>query len=176
MQFNVVGLSQGSLIARYIVESCDTKFPVRNLLTVGGPNNGFDASSDCDMTEIDNYRCEIQEKITSFPLLSPYNMAIQSTIGPSNYFKDHSNLEEYLEKATFLPYLNNEKDHPKANRNKKKFEQLNSMYMIRFKRDPIIFPMESAWFGETSPDGIVLKMEETEIFLGNTFGLKTLYD
>jgi hypothetical protein len=85
-------------------------------------------------------------------------------------------LEEYLEKATFLPYLNNEKDHPKANRNKKKFEQLNSMYMIRFKRDPIIFPMESAWFGETSPDGTVLKMEETEIFLGNTFGLKTLYD
>ena len=85
-------------------------------------------------------------------------------------------MEEYLEKATFLPYLNNEKDHPKANRNKKKFEQLNSMYMIRFKRDPIIFPMESAWFGETAPDGTVLKMEETEIFLANTFGLKTLYD
>jgi len=49
-------------------------------------------------------------------------MVIQSTIGPSNYFKDHNNMGEYLEKATFLPYLNNEKDHPRANRNKKKFE------------------------------------------------------
>ena len=58
-QFNVVGLSQGALIGRYIVESCDTKYPVRNLLTVGGPNNGFDLGSDCNMTDIDNIRCEI---------------------------------------------------------------------------------------------------------------------
>jgi hypothetical protein len=48
--------------------------------------------------------------------------------------------------------------------------------MIRFKRDPIIFPMESAWFGETASDGTVLKMEDTKIFKDNTFGLKTLYD
>ncbi len=41
-QFNVLGLSQGALIARYIVESCDTQYPVRNLLTIGGPNNGID--------------------------------------------------------------------------------------------------------------------------------------
>ena len=41
-EFNVVGLSQGALIGRYIVESCDTKHNVRNLITVGGPNNGFD--------------------------------------------------------------------------------------------------------------------------------------
>ena len=58
-QFNVVGLSQGALIGRYIAESCDTKYPVRNLITVGGPNNGFDASSDCLLTDIDNIRCEI---------------------------------------------------------------------------------------------------------------------
>jgi palmitoyl-protein thioesterase len=85
-------------------------------------------------------------------------------------------LDEYLEKATFLPYLNNEKDHPRANRNKKKFEQLNSLYMIRFLRDPFIYPRETAWFGETAPDGTVLPMEETRIFKENTFGLKTLYD
>jgi hypothetical protein len=95
---------------------------VRNLVTVGGPNNGFDASTDCSITDIDNIRCEIQEKITSFPMLSPYNMVIQNTFGPAGYFKDHSNLDEYYEKSSFLPNLNNERDHPRANQNKKKFE------------------------------------------------------
>ena len=103
-------------------------------------------------------------------------MVIQNTIGPSGYVKDHTKLDEYIEKATFLPYLNNEKDHPRANMNKKKFEQLNSLYMVRFLRDPIIFPMESAWFGETTQNGTVIKMEDTKIFKENTFGLKTLFD
>jgi len=46
-EFNVVGLSQGGLIARYIVESCETKHPVRNLVTVGTPNNGVDYEERC---------------------------------------------------------------------------------------------------------------------------------
>ena len=108
-QFNVVGLSQGSLIGRYIVESCDTKFPVRNFVTLGGPNNGFDLQQNCD--GVDNVRCEIQDKITSFPQLTPYSLVIQSTLGPANYFKDHTNLAEYIDKTSFLPYLNNEIEH-----------------------------------------------------------------
>lgn len=101
---------------------------------------------------------------------------IQSTLGPANYFRDHTNLSEYIDKATFLPYLNNEKDHPQANKNKKKFEQLNSFLMLKFKFDIIIYPQESAWFGELSPDGNVLSYEETKLFKENTFGLKTLHD
>ena len=46
-EFNVVGLSQGGLIARYIAESCETKHPVRNLVTVGTPNNGVDYEEGC---------------------------------------------------------------------------------------------------------------------------------
>jgi hypothetical protein len=96
-EFNIVGLSQGALIGRYIVESCDTKEHVRNLITVGGPNNGFDFEHNCDHSSSEtNIRCEIQERITAFPLLSPYSKVIQSTIGPSNYFKDSSNMEEYV--------------------------------------------------------------------------------
>ena len=82
--------------------------------------------------------------------------------------------EEYLEKAEFLPYLNNEKDHPKSNSNKKRFEALNYLAMIKFTRDPIIYPLESAWFGESLPDGRVVPMEQTQIYKSNSFGLKTL--
>jgi palmitoyl-protein thioesterase len=46
-EFNIVGLSQGSLIARYIAESCPTEHPVRNLVTLGAPNNGVEYQDDC---------------------------------------------------------------------------------------------------------------------------------
>ena len=45
-----------------------------------------------------------------------------------------------MDNSIFLPYLNNEKDHPKANLNKKRFEQLNHFLMVKFLHDPIIFP------------------------------------
>jgi len=40
-EINVVGQSQGGLIARSIVEDCNMKPKVRNLLTIGTPNMGF---------------------------------------------------------------------------------------------------------------------------------------
>ncbi len=46
-EFNVLGLSQGSLLARHIVERCPTKSQPRNLVTIGGPNMGVSASPHC---------------------------------------------------------------------------------------------------------------------------------
>lgn len=48
--------------------------------------------------------------------------------------------------------------------------------MVKFMHDPIVYPIESSWFGETNGDGKVIPMEETRIFKENTFGLKTLAD
>lgn len=47
-RFNIIGYSQGGLIARYIAETCETKFPVNNLLTLGGPHMGIDAIPHCE--------------------------------------------------------------------------------------------------------------------------------
>jgi palmitoyl-protein thioesterase len=46
-EFNVLGLSQGGLLARHIVERCPTKGQPRNLVTLGGPNMGVSASPHC---------------------------------------------------------------------------------------------------------------------------------
>lgn len=46
-EFNVLGLSQGSLIARHIAERCPIKGKVRNLVTLGGPNMGVAAIPGC---------------------------------------------------------------------------------------------------------------------------------
>ena len=45
-EFNLVGISQGSLVARNLVENCpDLK--VRNLFTIGGPHRGTYALEHC---------------------------------------------------------------------------------------------------------------------------------
>lgn len=105
-----------------------------------------------------------------------YSPLVQSTIGPSNYFRDHTKMVEYLQNSAFLPFLNNEKEHSHANSNKKRFESLNSITMVKFLKDPIIFPRESSWFGETNNEGKIVPMEETAIYKENKFGLKTLND
>jgi len=46
-EFNVVGLSQGGLLARYIAEECEMPGKVRNVLTIGGPHMGVDAIPGC---------------------------------------------------------------------------------------------------------------------------------
>jgi len=45
--FNVIGLSQGGLLARYIVESCEMPGKVRNMVTIGGPHMGVDKIPHC---------------------------------------------------------------------------------------------------------------------------------
>jgi triacylglycerol esterase/lipase EstA (alpha/beta hydrolase family) len=42
-----MGLSQGSLLARYIVEKCPIKGKVRNYLSIGGPNMGVNEVPGC---------------------------------------------------------------------------------------------------------------------------------
>lgn len=89
-QFNIVGLSQGSLIGRYIVESCDLPHPVRNLVTIAAPNNGIEFSQYCAQGEATgNIFCEIQDKITKHSTFSPYSQLVQMTLGPSNYLRMH---------------------------------------------------------------------------------------
>jgi len=53
-------LSQGGLIGRYIVESCETKYTVRNLVTIGTPNNGIDFEENCHST-FEDAKKKVQE-------------------------------------------------------------------------------------------------------------------
>jgi len=69
-------MSQGALIARFIAETCQTHFPVRNLVTIGGPNNGMEIGTDCSGHD-DKMRCQIYKRIKTFPLLDTYHKLIQ---------------------------------------------------------------------------------------------------
>ena len=46
-EINVIGFSQGGLLARYITQGCDISGKVRNLVTVGTPNMGLVEAPRC---------------------------------------------------------------------------------------------------------------------------------
>ena len=46
-EFNLVGISQGSLVARNLIENCDG-VKVRNVFTIGGPHRGVAMVPHCE--------------------------------------------------------------------------------------------------------------------------------
>ena len=76
-----------------------------------------------------------------------YNTLVQSFIGPASFYRDYQDNDAYLKYNTFLPYLNNEKTHYKYWQYKDRFESLNSLTLVKFMYDPVIYPIESSWFG-----------------------------
>jgi triacylglycerol esterase/lipase EstA (alpha/beta hydrolase family) len=63
-EFNILGYSQGGLISRYIVENCEMKGKVRNLITLGTPHMGVNYIPYCPPGS--NVLCEWLNKITKY--------------------------------------------------------------------------------------------------------------
>lgn len=80
-EFNVVGLSQGGLLARYIAEECEMPGKVRNLLTAGGPHMGVAAIPGCFTGVMCNVLNFFASKIV-------YYQWAQDIFAPAGYFRD----------------------------------------------------------------------------------------
>lgn len=48
--------------------------------------------------------------------------------------------------------------------------------MVKFMYDPIIYPMESSWFGEINERGNIVSMEDSIVYKEDLIGLKKLHD
>lgn len=91
--FHFIGMSQGGLLARGYVERCN-KFPVINLITWVSPHGGVYG---------------FDEKYFEFKNI--YKPFYQNIYSFSGYWKDPFRYNMYLASASFLPYLNNEKEN-----------------------------------------------------------------
>ncbi|KDO61330.1 hypothetical protein CISIN_1g024701mg [Citrus sinensis] len=147
--YNIVGLSQGNLIGRGVVEFCEGGPPVKNFVSLGGPHAGT----------------------ASVPLCGDH-------LAPSGYLKFPNDIPKYLEKCKFLPKLNNELPDKRNSTYKECFSSLQNLVLIMFKDDKVLIPKETAWFGYY-PDGAfspVLPPQKTKLYTEDWIGLKTLDD
>ena len=111
-EINVIGFSQGGLIARYIAQACPIKGKVRNLITVGTPNMGVTEAPVCATEELHEHTAlSIGCTLLNFGVQKVMYSEWLTEISPTGYYRDVDNLSEYFEKSTFLNRLNNEIIH-----------------------------------------------------------------
>mgnify|MGYP006127425811 CR=1 FL=1 len=79
-EFNVAGLSQGGLVARYITESCVMKGKVRQFLSIGGPQMGVSDVPGCFNGTLCRGINYVVRKIAYFK-------EVQNLFGPAGYFR-----------------------------------------------------------------------------------------
>ncbi|XP_044476989.1 palmitoyl-protein thioesterase 1-like isoform X2 [Mangifera indica] len=148
--YNIVGQSQGNLIARGVIEFCD-----------GGPLSGI--------------FCIIADTLIKSEIYSDY---VQAHLAPSGYLKFPNDMSKYLSKCKFLPKLNNEHPDKRNSTYKERFSSLQNLVLIMFEDDKVLIPKETSWFGYYPCGGFkpVLPPQKTKLYTEDWIGLKSLDD
>lgn len=167
--YNVVGLSQGNLIARGIIEFCDGGPPVRNFVSLGGPHAGTASVPLCGK----GIFCIIADALIKSEIYSDF---VQNRLAPSGYLKIPTDIPAYMEGCRFLPKLNNEKPNERNTACKERLTSLQNLVLIMFDHDTVLIPRETSWFGYY-PDGTfnpILPPQQTALYREDWIGLRTL--
>ena len=146
---NLIGISQGGLLARCFVERYSgEKVMVDSLITYGTPHMG------------------IFYKASPFP------------ISFLEYWKDPYHYNKYLRENKFLRFLNNDVDHVNTSLYKARMESLANFVMFWSGIDKVIQPRESAAFefynislAEERKELDIINFEKSRQNLENKIGL-----
>jgi len=163
---DIVGISQGSLIGRGLIQNCDFGGSVKKFISIGGPHMGVYTVPNCE----DGFICDVINSVVRFGV---YTTLAQNFMGPANYFKDAGSYKSYLGSARYLPDLNNEKS-AKNDTRKQRFANLDGVMLVMFTNDTVINPKETAWFGYYDENLKLRDMTETPLYQEDYIGLKTL--
>ncbi|KAM1338857.1 hypothetical protein ACFX2H_037451 [Malus domestica] len=155
-------LRQGNLIGRGVVEFCIDGPPVKNFISLGGPDAGTASVPLCGS----GIFCIIVNKLLKSEIYTDY---IQEHLAPSGYLK-------LPNKCKFLPKLNNELPGEKNSTYKERFSSLQNLVLIMFEHDTVLIPKETAWFGYYEDESFksILSPQQTDLFTEDWIGLRNL--
>nr|GMD31684.1 palmitoyl-protein thioesterase 1 isoform X1 [Ipomoea batatas] len=165
--YNIIGLSQGNMVARGLIEFCDGGPPVKNLISLAGPHAGIASVPLCGSGVF----CIMVDLLLDLAIYSDF---VQDHLAPAGYIKIPTDIEAYREGCKFLPKLNNEVEMNSTY--KKRFTSLENLVLIMFDNDKVLVPKETSWFGYFS-DGSwspLLSARETELYTEDWIGLRAL--
>ncbi|GAB4861970.1 hypothetical protein Ancab_037224 [Ancistrocladus abbreviatus] len=167
--YNLVGLSQGAIIGRAVIEFCDGGPEVKNFISLAGPHAGIASIPFCGSELV----CILLDYLIESAIYSTF---VQEHLAPSNYFKIPTDIKAYLKGCKYLPQLNNEIKNRRNSTYKERFSSLEKLVLIMFENDSVLVPKETSWFGYF-PDGsfdTILPANETMLYTEDWIGLKTL--
>jgi len=149
--FDFLGMSQGGLLARGYVERCN-KYPVRNLINLVSPNGGVVIPINIDM----------------------YAPFYQEHLSLSGYWRDPTDLANYLQNCSYLPALNNERQTTLSLQYKANILSLANYVLIWSPNDEVLKPPESGMFSVFDINYNIVPLEKTTLYLQDLLGLRTL--
>ncbi len=164
-KFSVLGISQGTLIGRYIIEKCEMEGQVMRYLALDGPQMGIGS--------IPKLQCgKVCDFIVS--LTAPLFYKLQDIIAPAAYFRYKYDQEYYMENNKFLKMLNNENDE-KDEEIYNRFTSLEKVKLIKNEADTVIVPKNSSWFTFYDFNGEeIVPLEESDFYISDYIGLRKL--
>jgi len=137
--FILVGLSQGGLIARAVLQECEMGKYVKKIITLGGPHEGVAAVPHTGKDIFSNI-------INFFADRLAYLWIAQKLVGPAGYFHRIDKEDVYFKSGVTLARLNNAGEKKNDTYNDR-LSQLEAFVMVQFSEDTMIEPKETAHFG-----------------------------
>ena len=169
-KFSILGISQGTLIGRYIIEKCDIKGQVMRYMSFDGPQMGvgFIPKINCGTF------CDWIVNLTV-----PMAYKFKDTIAPMEYLKYKYDRSYYDEHDVFLKMLNNdyEKYEDRDQEIYRRFTSLEKVKLIKSREDSVIVPRESSWFEFFDKDGkTIIPLVESDFYIQDYIGLRKLIE
>ena len=172
--FNMIGYSQGSLLARAFVQRFGRP-RVHTLISWAGPQAGQYGCPDWEVNWPDAAAGTVKT-LTQITSSMWYTPAIQEVVSFSNYWRDPHRLELYRARSTFLADVNNEGRGPPNRTYADRMRALEAFVLVASTADTIIIPRESSWFAFYAPNSTseVLPLRQSELYTKDLIGLRTL--
>ena len=178
-KINLIGISQGGLIARCIVEKYNNNnILISNLITIASPNMGIyysNINNYLDFNLIFNRNFNLNFSIESVNKENTFAITIQE------YWKDPFNYDKYLTQHKFITLLNNEEYHINYNKYKNNIKALDTFTTIWSNLDTVIIPKESSKFSFYNITTVInlkklelYNLKNTNWYINDNLGLKYL--
>ena len=166
-KFNLLGISQGTLISRYIIEKCDMKGQVVRFFSLDGPHMGIGSVPKLTCGKF----CDFLNNITA-----PLAYKLMDKIGPLGYYKYRYDQETYRKQNKFLKMINNENDE-KDEEVYRRFSSLEKVKFIKGRHDSVITPRDSSWFEFYDKEGReIVPLKESDFYKQDNIGLRKLVE
>ena len=164
-KFSILGISQGALIGRYVIEKCQMQGQVMRYMSFDGPQMGIGSIPKITCGTF----CDFLVNITA-----PLFYKMKDRIAPAAYFRYKYGQKYYMEHNTFLKMLNNENEE-KDEEIKRRFSSLEKVKLIKSKDDTTIVPRDSSWFMFYDFEGKeIVPLEESQFYKEDFIGLRKL--
>ncbi|CAK9795894.1 Palmitoyl-protein thioesterase 1 [Anthophora quadrimaculata] len=169
-EYNAIGFSQGAQFLRAVVQRCPN-IRIKNLISLGGQHQGVFGLPNCGSAK--RNVCNYINRLIKYGAYLPF---VQDNFIQATYWHDPYQEEEYKNKSTFIADINNERYINETY--KENLQKLQSMVLVKFEKDTMVWPRESEWFGFYKPgQGIeVQTFQESDLYRKDRLGLRTLYE